>query len=241
MKKIPLNSLNIEKTSRKEFISEIYKKKKDKFKLYRDSTLLTGRDIRDWLNYNANIFSLGENAFLSGIYNTKTMELINSIKRTKQQVNDVLYSLSLNSADTDETLKQLLAHLKKNSEPNPLDFVSPDFENFNNMRNFYSNMYLAAADDLLVQYIGFDKIESAWPRTITTSKQNIYEEYYNYIIFDYNIVQIPKLYFDKDEQKFRWIYPNEQVNLGLNRELEKEAQLVKKYIPYEQRYKYILD
>ncbi len=88
-------------------------------------------------------------------------------------------------------------------------------------------------------FFGFDKIETQVKKTITTSKPNIYEEFFNLMIMDYEIVQLPKLVFDEDTQKFRWIYPNEFINTGINREFEEEIKLIKKYVPYNERYKYL--
>ena len=39
---------------------------------------------------------------------------------------------------------------------------------------------------------------------------------------EYNIVQIPRLVFDTESQHFRWIYPKEFINSGINREYENE-------------------
>lgn len=88
-------------------------------------------------------------------------------------------------------------------------------------------------------FFGFDKIETQVKKTITTSKPNIYEEFFNLMIMDYEIVQLPKLVFDEDTQKFRWIYPNEFINTEINREFEEEIKLIKKYVPYNERYKYL--
>ena len=88
-------------------------------------------------------------------------------------------------------------------------------------------------------FFGFDKIETQVKKTITTSKPNIYEEFFNSLIMDYEIVQLPKLVFNEDTQKFRWIYPNEFINTGINREFEEEIKLIKKYVPYNERYKYL--
>lgn len=88
-------------------------------------------------------------------------------------------------------------------------------------------------------FFGFDKIETQVKKTITTSKPNIYEEFFNSLIMDYEIVQLPKLVFDEDTQKFRWIYSNEFINTGINREFEEEIKLIKKYVPYNERHKYL--
>lgn len=106
-------------------------------------------------------------------------------------------------------------------------------------RSHWDIMFYKASFDMLVQFVGFDKIETQLSKTITTSKSNIYEEFFNLLVMEYNIVQLPRLIFDEENQQFRWIYPNEFINSGINRECEKEIKLIKKYIPYEERYKYL--
>ena len=44
---------------------------------------------------------------------------------------------------------------------------------------------------------GYSKIETTISRTITTSVDNTYEEFFNYLLMDFNIVQIPKLMYDE--------------------------------------------
>lgn len=94
---------------------------------------------------------------------------------------------------------------------------------------------------MLVQLIGLDKIETQLPNTITTSKSNIYEEFFNPLVMGYDIVQLPRLIFDAERQQLRWIYPDQFINTGINRECEEEIKLIKKYVSYEERYKYLKD
>ena len=102
-------------------------------------------------------------------------------------------------------------------------------------------MFSKIYQDLLIQFIGFDKIETQTRKTITTSRTNIYEEFFNLLIMDYEIKQIPKLIFDEENQHFRWINQNEFINAGINRECEKDIQLIKKYVPYKDRHLYFKD
>ncbi len=56
--------------------------------------------------------------------------------------------------------------------------------------------------DILVQACNYDAIESQLYRTITTSKFNIYETFYDYILHDYKIYQIPKKVYDEQLEKY---------------------------------------
>ncbi len=102
-------------------------------------------------------------------------------------------------------------------------------------------MFAKATYDLLVHFVGFDKIETKQYRTITTTKPYIYEEFFNPLIMEYEVVQMPKVIFDEEKQQLRWIYPNRFINSGINRECEKEIELIKKYVPYEERWRYLRD
>lgn len=100
-------------------------------------------------------------------------------------------------------------------------------------------MFAKASLDILVQFVGLDKIESQIPNTVTTTKPYIYEEFFNLLVMDCNIVQLPKLIFDEETQQLRWINPKDFINTGINREYENEIKLIKKYVPYNERYKYL--
>lgn len=91
--------------------------------------------------------------------------------------------------------------------------------------------------DFLVQLLNFDKVERL-PKTITTSKVNINEAFFNYLIMDFNIVQIPKVGFDVTTSDFNYLYPNEFIQYDKEKEFEENIQLIKKYIPLSERPKY---
>ena len=55
---------------------------------------------------------------------------------------------------------------------------------------------------ILVQACNVDSIELVWPNTICTSKFNIYETFYNYLIMDYNVQVVPKRVFNKEKEAF---------------------------------------
>lgn len=99
--------------------------------------------------------------------------------------------------------------------------------------------------DVLVMFIGFDKIERVVKNTITTSRLNINEVFFNYLIMEYNIKQIPKYVFDKEMN----IFENMSINIdefsyvnmsSKEKEYAKEIELIKKKVPLAERKTYFL-
>lgn len=91
--------------------------------------------------------------------------------------------------------------------------------------------------------VGFDKIETQMVRTLTTSKQNVNEAFFNYLIMEWQICQIPKFIIDQETRKIIKVIPSDfsiSHNSGLEREFDKEIQLVKKFVPLSERSKYFL-
>lgn len=92
--------------------------------------------------------------------------------------------------------------------------------------------------DILVQACNYDSIESQLYRTITTSKFNIYETFYDYILHDYKIYQIPKKIYDEQQEKYvDWQQSPFMVS---NKELKLKAELeaICKTVPLEERKQY---
>ena len=95
--------------------------------------------------------------------------------------------------------------------------------------------------DFAVLTIGIDKIETQVNNTITTTKQNPYEFYFNYLIMGYNIVRLPKVLFDAQKQVFRIIDVNEySLASHYDEKYKEEAKLIIKKVPYSERYKYFI-
>lgn len=229
-----------------EYFNMMITSKRQELRPYEKPEELNANDLRHWLNYNANIFADHIcSRETTGVYNQKTMEAINSLLETKLDIYNFFDSFSKQAKNWQDTIKKLLIEFgvysefiksKKNQSDNENLF---DNEGAYDERNHWDKMFYEASFDMLVQFIGFDKIETQLSKTITTSKPNIYEEFFNPLVMDYNIVQLPRLVFDEGTQNFRWISPNEFINSGINRECENEIKLIKKYIPYEERYKFL--
>ena len=92
--------------------------------------------------------------------------------------------------------------------------------------------------DILVQACNYDSIESQLYRTITTSKFNIYETFYDYILHDYKIYQIPKKVYD--EQQERYIDWQQSPFMVSDKELRLKAELeaICTNVPLEERKQY---
>lgn len=231
------------------FLENYYLYKCYELRPYNNEQELTGNDIKQWLNHNANIF-LEQECFyeIAGAYNKDTLELINTLLETKKEVYDGLYILFKQSNDYEKTVNDLLSFLG-HFHPSFLEkskdkiFEDDSFMMLPDVNedkiSGYAKMFLKAAQDILVRFIGIDKIESQLFKTITTSKPNIYEEYFNEIITGWNIVQLKRALFDASSQEFYWSDYNDYINLDKNREYEEEANWILKNIPYDQREKYL--
>ena len=211
---------------------------------YKDEHELSGIDIKVWLNHNANIFLNRKCSYgITDAYNKDTLDLINTLLETKREIYESLYSLFKLSNDYEKTVKELLISMR-HFHPSFFEesqCVEDSFMNLpeDNENKGYYKMLLKASEDILVQFIGLDKIESQLSQVITTSKPNIYEEFFNLIITGWSIIQLPRVLFDETSQTFRLINPNNYINLGKNREYEEEAKWILKRVPYDQRTKYL--
>lgn len=91
---------------------------------------------------------------------------------------------------------------------------------------------------ILVQACNYDSVESQLYRTITTSKFNIYETFYDYILHDYKIFQIPKKVYNEElEEYIDWKQPEWLIS---DKELRLKAELesICKEVPLEERNQY---
>lgn len=209
---------------------------------YTNADKLNAHDIRNWLNYNANIFMDKKCPWdKTGVYNKETMNFINLLLETKLYLYNFFYNFSKKSKNWQKSIKDLLIEFNVFHEFIPKEIEDPFCDDVYAERNYWNKMFTNVSFDLLVQFVGLDKIETQLSNTITTSKPNIYEEFFNPLVMGYDIVQLPKLIFVEGTQHFRWIYPNEFINSGINRECENEINLIKKYVPYDERYKFLRD
>lgn len=88
---------------------------------------------------------------------------------------------------------------------------------------------------ILVQACDVDSLESAMPKTILTSKFNIYETFYNYLLNDYKIQVVPKKAYDFKEQRFIDFKLNEFLVPDSELRLKDEIDAIRKRVPKEER------
>lgn len=88
---------------------------------------------------------------------------------------------------------------------------------------------------ILVQACDVDSLESAMPKTILTSKFNIYETFYNYLLNDYKIQVVPKKAYDFKEQRFIDFKLNEFFVPDSELRLKDEIEAIRKRVPREER------
>lgn len=210
---------------------------------YTNPNDLTDQVVRYWLNRTSNLYWKIPYE-ITGLYNQEAMEFINNLRNAKYEIYSFFNDFSKKAIDWKKVIKELLITYHAYEEFVQKEKVEGnifDNEEVFEEEEYWFNMFSKIYQDLLIQFIGFDKIETQTRKTITTSRTNIYEEFFNLLIMDYEIKQIPKLIFDEETQHFRWIKQNEFINAGINRECEKDIQLIKKYVPYKDRHLYFKD
>lgn len=209
-----------------------------------DYKKLDSYDMRNYMNKIANIVKNFKCSWeMEGIYSENALNFINSLRQTKLDIFMSLYDLANKTNDMKKLVYDLLVEFNIYHEFEPTAVNDGIFDTAVEYEegHYWECMFRSKTNELLVQLIGFDKIETQLPKTITTTKANIYEEFYNLILLGYDIVQIPKLVFDEDKQKLRWVKPNDFVQTAIDRECEEELKLIKKYVPYDQRDKFLRD
>ena len=110
------------------------------------------------------------------------------------------------------------------------NFNFKEYDELEEKYKYYFENYLVIQlmsyfKDICVQYLGYDSIERAWPigdlnvvnnlysasngytflknpRIITTSTNNPNERFYNWLLMDWTIQQIPKKIWDEKNKKF---------------------------------------
>ena len=104
-------------------------------------------------------------------------------------------------------------------------------------RDYLENQLLDLLKETLISYLGYHSVERI-PRTITTSEFKIYETFYNYLLNDFNVFQIPKMIYDPDKKIYveqkqnQFFVPDSEIKL------KEEIQSIKKLVPRNERYKY---
>ncbi len=215
-----------------EDIEVFYRKLINSLKKFTYSYDLCGEYVLNNLNINANLFV---NRILSwdykGIYNDDTLKLINSYIKIKKDIYTKIYNLYSSSLDFNFLINNLISLLNIYKNKNLL---------YNkNEKIYYNEIYKILSKELLVLFLGYSKIETVKKRTITTTIKNPNEVFYNYKLMDFDVVKIPGLIYDKKSNTFK-LEKVDNYSYGLERELENDIELIKKYVPYNERDKFLI-
>ena len=123
---------------------------------------------------------------------------------------------------------------------NYIDYANrvPKFFDFNVSYDRYkTELILDIFKDVMVQYLGYHYVART-PRTIFTSNLKIYETFYNYLLNDFTIFQIPKMNFDSREKRYVQQNPNPFLLPDSELRLKDEIQSIKKLVPLSERSRY---
>lgn len=199
---------------------------------------LLAADVRNYLNFNCIAFSK-YNPYLENLYNDDCKKIVLSIMESKIQVYYYFLKLLGEGNYGVQLLEPLLQYpnklIKAKEEKEVNDYGLPNVDMDGKLESLKNISFI---QDFAVQTMDFDKVESQLRKTITTSKINIYESFFNYLIMDFDIINIPKIIYREDENRFIQMKHNEFITTSKEKELEEEVKLIKKYVPYNERKKY---
>lgn len=162
------------------------------------------------------------NSFFNYELNFPQEQLIEKLNKRKELIKDVSHE--------DKVFLLVLIDWEINYAKNYYNLDSIFMEKF-------LKLGLSASADYLVQLLDFDKVERL-PKTITTSKISINKAFFNYLIMDYNIVQIPKVLPNPTTGDFGYFNSNEYIEFNEEKEYEEEIKLIKQNIPLNKRRMY---
>lgn len=104
-------------------------------------------------------------------------------------------------------------------------------------RQYKLKRILEIIKDVMVRYLGYHYVARV-PRTIYTSNFKIYETFYNYLLNDYTIYQLPKMNYDINQKKYVEQMQNEFLVSDSELRLKQEIQSIKRLVPLNERSKY---
>ena len=144
----------------------------------------------------------------------------------------------------------------------PISVEESSFEIESVLGCYNTHNLLLLLKDFCVQYLGYDSIEQIMPngqfitipkyyllypddyytyfdkpRIITTSNRNIYERFYNYLLMDYVVCQIPR-YVYNEKNKLYELDNMQDYNTHMDDICKKEIESIKRLVPLRQREKY---
>lgn len=251
-------SLSLEKIGLKENLILLRNNLVSDYQKFFNNDILA-RDVRNYLNMNClEIFRYNPN--LKNLYSLDCRNVLLMLLSSKIQIydyflllledcNDIIIRLKNHPSanvcgvkyeDLIESAKKMLGTSDDLEDKIMLDNIITTLHDLSETEliNLTSDGFM---QDFAVLTIGIDKIETQLNNTITTTKQNPSEFYFNYLIMGYNIVQLPKVVFDRQKQVFRIIDINEySLASHYDEKYKEEAKLIIKKVPYSERYKYFI-
>ena len=92
--------------------------------------------------------------------------------------------------------------------------------------------------EILIKICNCDSIENQLYRTITTSKFNVYETFYDFLLMDYSIFQLSKKVYDAEKQVYIDYKQNDFFISDSELRLKMELEAIRKEVSKRDRAKY---
>ena len=196
----------------------------------------------------------------NGYYFSPNGELVNLDDLSKREINNVEVPFILKTLkdflilehqfETKEMLIYNLFMYEKDIKNNYRNLSATEQKLFLEMINYLLKHYMrrktvsnkgqsfdvnGVFKGMLVQSCDYDYVEGNKNKIITTSKFNVYEAFYDYMLMDFDIQQIPKRIYDKHERRYVEYSQSEFLVPESELRLKSEIESIKKYVPRHQR------
>lgn len=250
---------DIDKTNKKQHLEMLRQNIiNDYYRFKKDSANILASDVRSYLDIEVQT-PFSYNLGISNLFNREMQDILLSLTKSKISIYNYFIDLTIKSDDIINCLKeypttvrktnfnQIMVDLENMKAELLKKFDTSIIEMFNNtFMEFSKDPIMHITDpffmqDLVVLSLGIDKIETQASNTITTTRLNLNEFYFNYLIMGYNIVKIPAISFDEKLQKFIKVEEKEySIATFEDRKYAEEIELIKKKVPYKERPKYFI-
>lgn len=133
-----------------------------------------------------------------------------------------------------------IVNLETTTGYNPEFFYIPPERAYDEPTRIFSGRTagLDIMKSVLIQACDVDSLECSMPRTIQTSKLNIYERFYNYLLMDYTIQRVPKKIYDPKLERFVDYNRSEFLMPDSELRLKEEIEAIKKHVKIKDRPKF---
>lgn len=98
--------------------------------------------------------------------------------------------------------------------------------------------FFRSYSDYMLHALGFDRVETMWRKTITTTSFEPHIKYYNYYLMEWNIVLKTKMKYNKETRLFEPLFLDDSSLIDSDIEAKEEIEKIKRKVLIKDRYRF---